>query len=220
MSPKRSFLCLLLCFLLLATAGAAEAKKKKGGNPMEIEEGALDEIHLKVPTLEGGVPVVIRKFPTDNTDFGSGEEGGKEKRVRAAETMKRVAPDLLAGMLKSELEKAGAFGPVTIVEGMGGQVPAGAVVVEGEFLSINPGSRAKRYWVGFGAGASGVGVAGRVTDASGEVLADFKHRKHSGIGIGGGDYVKFMSDDTEDVGTDIARFLTTWARGGDLTEEP
>lgn len=58
-------------------------------------------------------------------------------------------------------------------------------MVDGELLSLDPGSRAKRNWVGFG----------------------------------GGKYVKFLSDDTRDVATDLARFLTRWAQGGDLTEE-
>lgn len=220
MSAKRSFLCLILGALLLAGAGAAEAKKKKAGgaNPMDVEDGVLDEIHLKVPELEGGAPVVIRKFPTDDADFGTGDEGGKEKRVEAAEMMKKIAPDLLADEIKAELEKGGAFGAVSVVDG-DDAAPDGALVVEGEFLSINPGSRAKRYWAGFGAGASGVGVAGRLLDASGTVLAEFKHRKHSGIGLYGGSYVKFMSDDTKDVGSDIALFLTTWAEGGDITKD-
>ena len=67
--------------------------------------------------------------------------------------------------------------------------------------------------------ASGVGVSGRVADAAGTTLAEFKHRKHSGIGVGGGQYVKFLSDDTRDVAAGLARFLSRWAEGGDLTEE-
>jgi len=47
----------------------------------------------------------------------------------------------------------------------------------------------------------------------------FKHRKHSGIGLAGGDYFKFLSDDSKDVGEDIARFLGAWATGKDLTKD-
>jgi len=91
-----------------------------------------------------------------------------------------------------------------------------ALIIEGRFTVMNPGSKAKRYWGGFGAGKSGVGVEGKVTAAAGNVLAEFKHRKHSGIGLAGGDYFKFMSDDTKDVGEDIARFLGAWATGKSL----
>lgn len=218
MNAKRLAVCSLLTVLLFSLAATAEAKKR-GGDPMNIEDGALDEIHLQVSSIDRQVPVVIRPFSTEGTDFGTGDEGGKEKRIRAAETMEKIAPDMLAEALKSELESGRAFGPVTIAGPDDGGVPANALVIEGEFVNINPGSRAKRYWVGFGAGASGVGVSGKVTDASGKVLAEFKHRKHSGIGIGGGDYVKFLSDDTQDVGKDVGRFLTRWADGGDLTRE-
>jgi len=98
-------------------------------------------------------------------------------------------------------------------------IPENALIVDGRFTMIDPGSRSKRYWGGFGAGKSGVGVEGKITNAAGEVLAEFKHRKHSGVGIGGGDYFKFMSDDTKDVGEDIAKFLGAWATGRDLTKE-
>jgi len=218
MSPKRVLSIALLAVLLFAWTDAAQARKHRG-DPMNIEDGALDEIHLQVQSISGQVPVVIHLFSIDGTDFGTGDEGGKEKRVLAAETMEKIAPQMLADSLKAELQQGGAFGPVTIAGADGGSVPDGALVIEGHFVSINPGSRAKRYWVGFGAGASGVGITGKVTDASGKVLAEFKHRKHSGIGIGGGDYVKFLSDDTQDVGKDVAFFLTTWARGGDLTND-
>lgn len=219
MNVRRDVLCLALAALLLGGAGATHAKKKKGANPMEIEDGVLDRINLSVPTIEGGVPVVVRTFSTETTDFGTGEEGGKEKRTEAAETMKKAAPELLAEKLKAALDDSHVFGTVTVDESGDAEVPAGALVVAGEFLTINPGSRAKRYFVGFGAGASGVGVSGKVTDASGKTLAEFKHLKHSGIGIGGGNYVKFLSDDARDVGSDIGKFLVTWAKGGDLTED-
>ena len=64
-----------------------------------------------------------------------------------------------------------------------------------------------------------MGIEGRISKPSGETLAEFKHRRHSGIGIGGGDYFKFLSDDTKDVGTDIGKFLNAWARGMRLDKE-
>lgn len=209
----RTALPLAALAALLLSPGPAGAK---GRDPMNIEDGVLDEIHLKTERISTGIPVVLRSFPADNADLGSAEEG-RENRQRAADTMVRTAPDLLLRTLAAELVKSGAFGDV--LTDPGAAPPPGAIVVEGEFVSINPGSRAKRYFVGFGAGKSGVGVSGRVKGADGELLAEFRHLKHSGIGIGGGDYVKFLSDDTEDVARDLARFLAGWARGTDLTRE-
>lgn len=184
-------------------------------DPMNIEGGALDEIQLKVPKIDSGVPVLIRPFSTEGTDFGTGGEGAKnEQRSDAAKTMAKTAPDLLMESFKSALGGTKIFGELLASDGA--NLPGKTLVIEGKFTKIDPGSRAKRYWAGFGAGKSGVQVTGTVKDASGNVLAEFTHLKHSGIGIGGGDYVKFLSDDTKDVGRDIALFLMKWATGDDL----
>lgn len=218
MSVRGTVGWLVMAALLVGGAGSLQARQKSSSDSMQIKDGVLNQIDLSVAKIEGGVPVVIRAFSTDHTDFGTGKEGGKEKRVRAAEVMKKAAPDLMAQEMKSELDASHAFGEVTIQDGPG-EVPAGALVVEGQFDMINPGSRAKRYWVGFGAGRTGVEVSGKVTDASGKTLATFKQWRHSGIGIGGGGYEKFLSDDSQDVGKDVGKFLVTWARGGNLSED-
>ncbi len=122
-------------------------------------------------------------------------------------------PRILAEALTGVLNERKTFASVT---GPDGDAPAGGLVVEGRFVLIDPGSRAKRYWGGFGAGKSGIGVEGRLTTADGKVLATFKHRRHSGIGIGGGDYVKFLTDDTRDVGHDIGVFIDRYMKNGNL----
>ena len=196
-----------------ATAGWAANK-----DPMNIEGGALDEIHLKVPALSAGVPILIRAFSTQGVDLGTGGEDAKnQKRSDATRIMVKTAPDLFVEAFKAALAEGGAFKAAPAADGEA--VPESALVVEGKFLKIDPGSRAKRYLGGFGAGKSGVQVTGSLKDASGKVLAEFTHMKHSGMGIGGGDYVKFLSDDTRDVGRDIAMFLTKWATGKDLHKD-
>jgi hypothetical protein len=201
--------------LSLGAAGVAAPRDK---DPMNIEDGILDEIHLKVPAIDAGVPVLIRPFSTEGVDLGTGGESAKnEKRSDAAKSMVRIGPDMLVEAFRAEITQAGPFTEVLPPDAAA--VPENALVVEGRFLKIDPGSRAKRYWGGFGAGKSGVQVTGTVKDASGTVLAEFTHMKHSGIGIGGGDYLKFLSDDTRDVGRDLARFLARWAAGADLRED-
>lgn len=213
MKPKlRASLVLALSVLLVASV--VEAKKPKKLK-MDIEDGALDEIHLKVESIPSGVVIVLRPFSTDNADLGSGDEDGREKVKQFAAEMKKAAPGVLSAQLKASLEKAGIFAEVR----EDGEAPADGLVIEGEFLMINPGSRAARYFVGFGAGASGIGVGGTVKNGKGELLAEFKHRRHSGLGIVGGDSVKFMTDDTKDVAVNLADFLVLWAKGGDLSEE-
>jgi uncharacterized protein DUF4410 len=214
MNRRRAYLVIAGSLVVgWATAGWAAGK-----DPMNIEDGALDEIHLKVPALSAGVPILIRAFSTEGVDLGTGGEDAKnEKRSDATRVMVKIAPDLLVEAFKAALAEGGAFKAAPPAGGEA--VPEGALVVEGKFLKIDPGSRAKRYLGGFGAGKSGVQVTGSLKDASGKVLAEFTHMKHSGMGIGGGDYVKFLSDDTRDVGRDIAMFLTKWATGKDLHKD-
>jgi len=103
----------------------------------------------------------------------------------------------------------GAKHPVepTLSDGTG--LPDGKVlVVRGKVTQMNPGSKALRYWVSFGAGQSRVEVSGEVIDAlSNTVLVRFVHARSSGIGALGGDYQKFLTDDTRDVGEDVGKML-------------
>lgn len=199
---------------LLAVSPAFAAKQK--GDPRRIRDGVLDEIDLGAESRPAAGPLVVRLFDTSKADPGSAKEGDNQARNDAVRYIRSEGPRLLAERLLEDL-KAGA--PFPSVVQSGEPAPAGGLVIEGEFERIDPGSRAKRYWAGFGAGKSGITVAGRVTDAAGNLLATFRHTRNSGIGMGGGDYVKFLSDDTRDVADDIAQFLERLVSGGDLQKE-
>lgn len=95
-------------------------------------------------------------------------------------------------------------------------MPQGALVVEGTFDTIDPGSRAKRYFVGFGAGKSSVKVSGTLKDASGKTLASFVQRRVGAMGMGGGDSLEKLTSDARSIGEDIGKFLAKWARGEKL----
>jgi hypothetical protein len=201
--------------LALFVAGPLQAGDEK--KQMEIKDGVIDSIRLKVEVLPADLPLLIGEFSTAGADLGSGEEGGKDTRVEAAKAMKQLGPELLVNSLRAKLKESPRF--QNLVEPGAPERPEEYLVLEGKFLKIDPGSRAKRYWGGFGAGKSGVQVAGVIKDASGKVLAEFTHMKHSGFGVGGGDYLKFLSDDAKDVGADIGEFLNQWAAGADLTKD-
>jgi hypothetical protein len=215
MTPSLRMVVVALWLAPLAV-GLSPAKEK---DPLNVEKGALDEIHLKVPAISGGVPVILRPFSTAGCNFGTGGDDAKNvQRSDATRTLAKVGPEYLRDSLKASLSESHVFGE--LLTGGTEAIPDNALVVEGSFVRIDPGSRAKRYWISFGAGLSGVQVKGTVKDASGKVLAEFTHFRRSGIGLGGGDYVKFLTDDTKDVGSDIGLFLVTWAGGGDLHLRP
>ena len=95
-------------------------------------------------------------------------------------------------------------------------IPAGALVVEGKFVTFDPGSRTKRYLAGFGAGKSSVTVVGAVKDSTGRTLATFEQRRVGAMGIGGGGSLEKLMSDSRSIGEDVAKFVARWARGESL----
>jgi hypothetical protein len=81
---------------------------------------------------------------------------------------------------------------------------------------MDPGSQAKRYFVGFGAGKSGVTVDGSVKSSDGTVLATFQQRRVGVMGVAGGDSMEKLVSDTKAIGEDVAKFLNAWVTGKKL----
>ena len=128
--------------------------------------------------------------------------------------MQNDGPRVLADHFVATLEKSGPFKTVRVLSEEA--APRGALVVEGKFVELNPGSRAKRYFAGFGAGKSSVKVVGSVKDSTGRTLATFDQRRIGAMGLGGGDSLGKMMSDARSIGEDIAKFLAKWARGDTL----
>jgi hypothetical protein len=181
-----------------------------------VEDGVLDKIALFVASPGGkDLVVVIKPFDTSRADLGTGGKDGKDARQQEAKTMQHEGPRVLAEHFVAELEKSGAVKSVRALTAADA-VPDGALVVEGSFLTLDPGSRAKRYFAGFGAGKSSVKVAGTVKDSSGRMLATFEQRRVGTMGVGGGDSLGKLMADSGNIGEDVAKFLAKWARGDKL----
>ncbi|BCS34792.1 hypothetical protein TBR22_A40180 [Luteitalea sp. TBR-22] len=182
-----------------------------------VEDGVLDRIELFVAAPEGaaGATVAIAPFDTSATDLGTGGKDGKQARQEEARTMQSEGPRVLAERFVAALKASGGFKDVVALKA-GEAPPAGALVLSGRFLKLDPGSRAKRYFAGFGAGKSAVEVAGEVKDASGKTLATFQQRRIGSMGMGGGDSLGKLMSDSRSIGEDLARFMSAWATGGKL----
>jgi uncharacterized protein DUF4410 len=183
----------------------------------KIEDGVLDKIELFVASLEkpADLTVVIKPFDASGANLGTGGKDGKEARQQEAKTMQNEGPRVLADRLAATLTESKAFKQVQVAKA-DEAAPAGGVVIEGKFLTLDPGSRAKRYFAGFGAGKSSVEVEGTVKDASGRTLATFAQRRVGAMGMGGGDSLGKLMSDSKDIGEDIGKFLTKWASGANL----
>lgn len=204
-------LSVLALSLLLAPALVAQEPVRK------IEDGVLDRIELFKDAIDHpkDLVVVIKPFDSSTADLGTGGKGGKEARQEEARTMQDEGPKVLASRFKTALDEQDLFKEVRIAKA-GEAVPDGALVIEGKFVTLDPGSRAKRYFAGFGAGKSSVKVTGEVKDASGKTLARFTQRRVGAMGFGGGDSLGKLMADSRKIGEDIAEFLAKWARGDDL----
>jgi Domain of unknown function (DUF4410) len=200
--------------LLVVTGFVAAAASDK--KPVKkIEDGVLDEIELYVatPPAPGDHTVVIQKFSADQAELGTGNKEGEPEEQAESKQMQEQAPKLLAEALVTQLKQMGGYKDVS---GDASSSAAQTLIVEGQFTHLDPGSRAKRYFVGFGAGKAVVGVSGTVKDASGTVLATFKQRRIATGGWGGGDSIEKMTKDCGSIGKDLAKFLSAWAKGQKL----
>jgi Domain of unknown function (DUF4410) len=199
----------LLGVTLVARAASDKPVKK-------IEEGLLDSIELYVAALPTPAEhtVVVKPFTTEKAELGTGSKKDDDKKAQGqAEQLQQDGPKFLAEALIAKIKEEGGFkGAQVGGDGAGDD----ALIVEGEFTELDPGSRAKRYFVGFGAGKAAVAVTGTVKDAKGTLLANFKQRRVASMGVAGGDSVKKMTDDCKSIGEDIAKFLSAWAKGKKL----
>ncbi|HWT46682.1 MAG TPA: DUF4410 domain-containing protein [Vicinamibacterales bacterium] len=198
--------------LVLAGPGIVNQEPVK-----KIDDGVLDHIELYAPSLENAksLTVVIKPFDTSTADLGTGGKNGKEARQEEAKTMQEEGPKVLAEKFASALREKDLFKAVKVAAD-GDAVEGPAIVIEGKFVTLDPGSRAKRYFAGFGAGKSSVKVTGTVKDATGKMLATFTQRRVGAMGMGGGDSLGKLMSDSRKIGEDIANFVAKWARGDDL----
>lgn len=84
----------------------------------------------------------------------------------------------------------------------------GTLIIRGKVTEMDPGSRAARYWAGFGAGAARSEIEGEVIDAAtGETLLRFTQQRRSGVGVYGGNYQDLMKRNLNTIGEDVAAML-------------
>jgi Domain of unknown function (DUF4410) len=170
-----------------------------------VKGGILDQIELYAAKLPVSMRVVMRPFSATDADIVSGEKKEETK------TMQADGARMLGERFVAKLKELGPFSDVAVL-GSDVPVPPDALVVEGKFTELDPGSRAKRYFVGFGAGKSGVTVSGSVKTPDGTLLATFEQRRVGVMGAGGGDSLGKLAGDAKSIGEDLAKFLSAWAK--------
>jgi uncharacterized protein DUF4410 len=201
----RHFIAAVGIIVGLGASQTAPGLAQEGSPVRAVKGGILDEIKLYADKLPSSTRVVMRAFSATDADIVNGEKKEETK------TMQADGPRMLAERFVAKLKELGPFTDVSVLDS-GATAPAGALVVDGKFTELDPGSRAKRYFAGFGAGKSGVTVEGSVKAADGTLLATFEQRRVGVMGVAGGNSLKKLVDDTKSIGEDLAKFLSAWAK--------
>ena len=192
---------LLLGLSLLAPAAFGRGAKAAPTAPGTYKEWGQDidqiEILMSFKTADYDRLVVL---PFDTSASPLPDKGDKAydntKSVLDSYTftlVEAMKPELKAKLDVSQSDKA----PRT----------AKTLILRGKVQDLSPGSRAKRYWGGFGAGAAGTKFSGEIVDAkSGEVLARFSQERRSGgsFKFAGGNDMDVMRDSVHAAGKDVA----------------
>jgi hypothetical protein len=200
------WLRIALALALLALPGAAFAKDKKPAAPTTPGKytewgGEIDELEIVEPfRLADYSHVAVEPFDTSGTPLPETNDNSYEPARRV---LAQVANSFVEGFSEA-LPKPQA----TVVE-PGKEAGPGTLVVRGKVTTMDPGSKAARYWGGFGAGAARSEISGEVVDGgSGKVLLRFLQERRSGWGLFGGDYEKLMNRNLRAIGEDLADALS------------
>ena len=157
--------------------------------------------------------VVVRLFKVTEPEVKDDED-----RQLAAEM-----PSFLQGELVRRLRESGLF--TRVVNASETEFRPGAekaLVLEGEIARLARGSRALRYFVGFGAGRSKAQTEMRFVDAqSGQPLLVTADRRVAAYGVFGGDSREHLRESFDDMARDLGRFLVRLNKGeAPKKEEP
>lgn len=196
--PRPALFALALALLLPTAALAAKKAPPTAPGKYTDWNDEIDQLEVVESfELDGYQKVIVEPFDTSETALPEKDDNAY---IAVQTALAAVALPLVEGLTKSLGSK------LAVAEGSGDE--AGTLVVRGKIVTMDPGSRAARYWGGYGAGAARTDVEGEVVDGgTGKVLLRFRQERRSGFGIAGGDYVKLMQRNLRTIGEDLGMAL-------------
>jgi hypothetical protein len=171
------------------------------GDPLSKPDVLSEETIMTDSKLSGYDTIVIKDFKMDDVKYSNGDSEEKPKVV----AMKPMLVNTVSDSLTAECKLRKLF--KTVERNV---VPKGkAVVLEGEFTEINGGSRALRFWVGFGAGKTYLKVRGHLVDAeTGKELATFEERETGYMGaVSMAHFEDLFPNQARSIGANVAEFI-------------
>jgi hypothetical protein len=196
----------LTVFALFASAPSAEARGRKSVStePGTYKEWGpdIDEITIKKTfKIANYNTIVVMPFDTRKTT----RPGKDEDSYNAVNKVLDGFSGTLSEALRQELKAT-----AKVEQHSKAPRASRTLIVRGTVVEIDPGSRAARYWAGFGAGGAQTKITGEIVDAAtGAVLIHFEQSRRSGgtTKFAGGKDTQVMRDSIHAIGEDIAHML-------------
>jgi len=158
----KSVKLLLPAMFLMSFGSFASAEETTLPKPGVLNEEAV----MTSQRLSTYDTLIIKDFSTDGVVYDRIDDEERPK----VDAMKPLIVKNLTFSIEAEMKKRKLFNNVVL----NSDAKENAVILEGNFTEFNGGSRALRFWVGFGAGKTYLSVKGRLIDAqSGKELATF-----------------------------------------------
>lgn len=196
--PARLVFALLACFAFVSAHAKQAAVPTAPGSYTDWGPD-IDRIEIaRTFRLGDYTHVVVEPFAINGVSLPPADENTYEP---TRNVLDRFTPLFVAGLRDGELSQS--------IESAASPGSAAQVLrLRGKVVVLDPGSRAKRYWGGFGAGAVRVEIHGEIVDgASGDVLVTFEQQRRSGFGGFGGGYEELMERTIRQVAQDTAHLL-------------
>ena len=192
---SKLFFAVLLCMVFSVSVGADDTLPK----PDALSD---ETIYLTERLSKNYDTLVIKDFSADAAEYSRVNDEEKAVIIKMLPLLKAN----LSLSLEAELKAKNIF--KTIVRN---DLPAGskAVILDGTFSEFNAGSKAVKFFVGFGAGKAYIKFKGRLIDAvTHKELATFEDREtgyRGSMTLEG--YESLFPHQAKGIGENLAKFL-------------
>lgn len=199
---KKRIICLFTFLLLICFSTFT-----LGGSPspgMYREWNGIDEVEILQPfKLSDYAKIILLPLDTESAKLPPRDDNTykpvKEVLSRADEIFFKGLEDELENEVKVVSQDKVPEKDVDLENNK-------LLILKGRITEINPGSRALRIWIGFGAGRSRVEVAGELLEAKTQkTLLKFKQGRLAAMDTRS--YEKTLSADLERIARDIGKML-------------
>jgi hypothetical protein len=197
--------CLVATNLTIAPCPEAVAAAKGPTAPGTYRDwnGDIDEVTILQPFNAAGYDsIAVETFDTAGVPLPNPNDN-TYAAVQAA--IRLIKPAFMVGLEQKARRKIGANNPPAAT-GRGR-----TLIIRARVTKLDPGSRAARYWAGFGAGAVKIAMTGEIMDgASKKTLVRFKQERRSAVGMLGGGYEELFTRTARQIGGDIATLVNAF----------